>query len=80
MNIQFCLTVAEGKRLIAEGIIRLPEIIKALDSGKVLLKGGTTVSAIAERLIGKKLRISGRISPFGTKKLAEQLKKHPTAY
>ncbi len=67
MNIQFTLTVPEGKRLIAEGISSLPEIKKALKSGKILLKGGTTVSAIAERLVGKKLRISGRISPRGTK-------------
>lgn len=67
MNIQFTLTVPEGKRLIAEGIVSLPEIKRALESGKILLKGGTTVSAISERLIGRKLRISGRISPLGTK-------------
>lgn len=67
MIIQFTLTVPEGKRLIAEGIVRLPEIKEALESAKILLKGGTTVSAISEKLVGKKLRISGRVSPLGTK-------------
>jgi len=67
MNIQFTLTVPEGKSLIAQGIILLPEINKAVKSGKILLKGGTTVSVISEKLIGRKLKISGRITPLGTK-------------
>lgn len=63
---QFTLTVAEGKRLIAKGVAAMPEVRKALEAGLILLKGGTTVSAIAEELCGQKLRISGRITPRGT--------------
>ena len=43
-----------------------PEVKAAKKNGKLLLKGGTTVSALAEELIGKPLRISGRISGRGT--------------
>ncbi len=67
MNVQFALTVPEGKALIAEGVILLPEVKRALGSGKILLKGGTTVSAISEKLVNQKLRLSGRISPKGAK-------------
>lgn len=67
MRAQLTLTVAEGKRLIAEAIANLPDVQAALSEGKVLLKGGTTVSAVMEKLTGEKLRISGRISPRGTK-------------
>lgn len=66
MNIQFSLTVPEGKALMARAVCRLPQVEKALQSGKILLKGGTTVSEIAHILIGIRLRISGRISPRGT--------------
>lgn len=66
MKVQFTLTVAEGKRLIARGIAALPEVRKALAEGLILLKGGTTVSALSEELCGLPLRISGRITPRGT--------------
>lgn len=65
--IQVSLTVAEGKRLIAKGIAALPEIQEAFAQGKILLKGGTTVSAVSEELVGRPLKISGRISPTGTR-------------
>lgn len=67
MRAQVSLTVAEGKLLIARAIASLPEVRWAMEHGRVLLKGGTTVSALAEELIGVKLRISGRISPRGAK-------------
>ncbi len=67
MLTQITLTVHEAKRIIAKGIAMLPVIQEAMQSGKILLKGGTTVSAICEELVGKKLRISGRIVPSGTK-------------
>ncbi len=60
------LTPAESKRLIAKGIAALPEVAAALKHGKVLLKGGTTVSALSEELGGEPLRISGRVSARGT--------------
>lgn len=67
MRAQLTLTVPEGKRLIARAIAALPEVQRALAHGRILLKGGTTVSALAEELVGIPLRISGRISPRGTK-------------
>lgn len=66
MNAQVSLTVAEGKRLIAQAVAGMAEVQAALKRGKILLKGGTTVSAVSELLAGAPLRISGRISPRGT--------------
>jgi hypothetical protein len=66
VKIQFTLTVPEGKRLIARAVVSLPEVERAKREGIIMLKGGTTVSAVAEALCGEKLRISGRISPRGT--------------
>ncbi|HEX2922707.1 MAG TPA: hypothetical protein VHS28_01615 [Chloroflexota bacterium] len=61
------LTVPEGKRLIARAISQMPEIRHAREMGKILLKGGTTVSALAEELVGVPMRISGRVTPRGLK-------------
>jgi hypothetical protein len=65
MVAQVTLTPNEGKRLIAEAVTTLPELQQALKNGKVLFKGGTTVSALTEKLLGIPLRISGRISARG---------------
>lgn len=66
MRIQITLTSAEGKRIIAKGIKALPGVQKIQKRGKILLKGGTTVSAVSEELCGKPMRISGMITPQGT--------------
>ena len=66
-RLQITLTVTEAKWLIAKGISVLPEVRNALQNGKIILKGGTTVSAIAEELAGVPLKISGRISPRGAR-------------
>jgi len=66
-SIQLTLTVPEGKRLIARALSLVPEIQQALERGLILLKGGTTVSALCEELCGVPLRISGRISATGTR-------------
>jgi len=66
MKVQIVLTVNESKRLIAKAVISLSKVKNALEKGNILLKGGTTVSAIAEELMGIPLRISGRISKRGT--------------
>jgi hypothetical protein len=65
-KIQFTLTVEEGKSLIAQAVLRHPRLQNALRTGKVVLKGGTTVSKIAELLIGRPLRICGRVTERGT--------------
>ncbi|QSQ08597.1 hypothetical protein H0A61_00930 [Koleobacter methoxysyntrophicus] len=67
MKLQLSLTVSEAKRVIAKGIKQLPEIQRALREGRILLKGGTTVSAFAEEAAGVKLGICGRVTPKGTK-------------
>jgi hypothetical protein len=66
MQIQITLTANESKRMIAKGIAKIHSVQKALQSGKIFLKGGSTVSAVCEELIGKPLRVSGRITPRGT--------------
>jgi hypothetical protein len=67
MNVlQFTLTIEEGKELIARGILKHPLFMQARKRGSILLKGGTTVSRIAEKITGKPLRICGRITPRGT--------------
>jgi hypothetical protein len=67
MRIQATLTVNEAKRIIAKGIANHPVVEKAKESGRIFFKGGTTASAVCEELIGKPLRLSGRIVPQGTK-------------
>ena len=64
-HIQVSLTPGEAKRIIAEAIAALPEVALARENGRILLKGGTTVSAVSEALSGPLLRISGRISARG---------------
>lgn len=66
-RIQVTLTVAEAKWLIAKGIAALPEVKKAIQERQIFLKGGTTVSAVAEELAGVQLKISGRFSPRGAR-------------
>ena len=66
MEIQISLTVNESKRLIAIAIAQLPEVKTAYENGKIILKGGTSVSAVCEELTGTPLRISGRITEKGT--------------
>ncbi len=63
--IQFSLTVSESKRLIAYAVSQMKSVRHAMKNGKVIFKGGTTVSCAAEILVGTPLRICGRISQRG---------------
>lgn len=63
--IQFSLTVSEGKWLIAYALSQMQSIRHAMENGKIIFKGGTTVSCVAELLTGTPLRICGRISRRG---------------
>jgi len=67
MRIQLTLTVPESKRFIAKGIGERVDVKHAYEHGKILFKGGTTVSVICEELYGIPLRISGRVTPNRTK-------------
>ncbi|MBU5627170.1 hypothetical protein KQI82_09650 [Oscillibacter sp. MSJ-2] len=62
---QIFLTVNTGKWLIAQAVLELDCVKAALQSGKVVLKGGTTVSCISELLLDYPLKISGRLTPKG---------------
>lgn len=63
---QFTLTVNEGKNLIAQATISDDSFKHSLKNGKVILKGGTTVSIISEILAERPLRICGRNTKKGT--------------
>lgn len=65
-RIQVTLTVEEGKELISLGILKHPKLMNSIENGKILFKGGTTVSKITEKLLNVSLRISGRITSRGT--------------
>jgi len=77
MKVHIALTVNESKRLIAKAVVSLPEAKGALRKGRIILKGGTTVSAICEEMVGKPLRISGRITPRGTVSAKNTSKEYP---
>ena len=64
-RIQFSLTVSEGKWLIAHAIADMKEVRDSIAGGRIVLKGGTTVSCVSELITGTPLRICGRISKHG---------------
>jgi hypothetical protein len=69
--------VNESKRLIAKAVVSLPEVKGAVEKGRIILKGGTTVSAICEELAGIPLRIAGRITRSGTVTAKNSSREHP---
>ncbi|QZY56626.1 AroM family protein [Crassaminicella profunda] len=65
-KVQITLLVEESKELIARAVVNHKDVKKSLIGGKVVLKGGTTVSRISEKIADKPLRICGRITKRGT--------------
>lgn len=69
MRAAFSLTVAEGKRLIARGLVQHPTVQKALKNGLIVIAGGTTNGYIVEELTGKEIErewyTAGVITPKG---------------
>lgn len=49
------LSVAEAKRLIAQGVAALPQIQRALEHGTIIVAGGTTNAYVAEELTGTEI-------------------------
>ncbi len=49
------LVPSESKRLIAKGVLALPEVTRALKAGLFVVSRGTTTAFIAEELLGAKL-------------------------
>lgn len=72
-RVQVTLTVEEAKEIIARGVINHPQFIHAQKFGRIVFKGGTTVSRITEKLSGPPVRISGRITKRGTVSSLKQL-------
>lgn len=66
-RVQVTLTGNEGKMLIAKAASQTEQVRKCLQGHKLLLCGGTTVSALSEELGFEPLRISGRIDATGTR-------------
>lgn len=66
-KVQLTLTGNEGKVLIAKAAAKLPQVQECLACARLLLAGGTTVSAFSEELGYGPLRISGRIDASGTR-------------
>lgn len=63
------LTVSEGKRLIAKGILAIPSVKEKLKKGMVIVTKGTTNTYIAEELINKSIEhgsfVIGHFAPEG---------------
>ncbi len=59
MKAIFTLTSSESKRLIAKGVVCLPEVQNALKEGYLYIAGGTTNAFIAEELTGQKISTKG---------------------
>lgn len=55
MRAVFTLTSAESKRLIAKAVSQLPEVLSALEEGRIIISGGTTNAYIREELVGEKI-------------------------
>lgn len=67
-RVQVTLTGNESKRLIAQAAAEMAEVKNCLHNGhRMLLAGGTTVSALSEELGYGPMRISGRIDASGTR-------------
>lgn len=71
-KVQVTLTSNESKVLIAKAAAVHPALLECMkNGGRVLLAGGTTVSALSEELGFGALRISGRIAAGGTRTALE---------
>lgn len=68
----FVLTPSESKRLIAKGVVAMPEVEWALKCGRVIIATGSTNAYIAEEVLGpvfaREEFITGRVidGKFGT--------------
>lgn len=63
------LTVSEGKRLIAKGILEMPSVKEKLKKGMIIVTKGTTNTYIAEELLDKGIEhgsfVIGHFAPEG---------------
>ena len=52
MKAVFTLKSAASRRLIAKGLVQMPEVKEAWEKAYVLLAGGTTNAYVAQELMG----------------------------
>ena len=75
------LTVAEGKRLIAKGIVNHPQIKSLLKKGTIVITNGTTNTYIAEELVAlsepRGSFVTGHIVPSNRGSISEGLPRMP---
>ena len=76
MKRQVVLTVAESKRLIAKGVVALPEVMDAMRDGMVVVATGTTNAYVLQELKGETFDLrryrSGITTPDTPEKAAEK--------
>lgn len=65
--LQVTLTPEESKYIIALSIREDKRIKKALEKGRIVFKGGSTVSKVCHLLCGEKVSVCGVVSKRGTK-------------
>ena len=58
MKAVYTLTPAEGRRLIAKGIVKMPEVQAAWRNAYIVLVGSTINGYIAQELLGRNARKS----------------------
>ena len=67
MQADVILTVAESKRLIAQGVVALPSVQTATRDGLIVISTGTTNAYVAEEILKKPIDkagyITGRVMP-----------------
>ena len=65
------LTVSEGKRLIAKGVAKHPDVLKALSEGTVVICKGTTNAYVVEELLGRPIKRTDYVTGKTVPKLLE---------
>lgn len=55
MRASFALHPAAAKRIIARGVVNLPEVRNALQNGRIIIGAGTTNAFIVEELTGQRI-------------------------
>jgi len=84
MQALFTLTPAESKRLIARGIVSIPEVRQAKEEGYLIVGRGSTNAYIVEELLGKSIEkekyVAGQIIKGITCALLQGVRLQPVTF
>lgn len=84
MQALFTLTSAESKRLIAKGIVSIPEVMQAKEEGYLIVGRGSTNAYIVEELLGKSIEkekyVAGQIIKGITCALLQGVRLQPVTF